>query len=95
MSQYQHQVGRGDSAAVERLREYEHAVDKANKRIDALIEETRMTFGRDSISGPQINDARRCIFAEHGLPGLVRLAHMFEQCLATNIRPAMDFWESL
>lgn len=95
MSQYQTQVGRGDSATVARLRAYEHQVVQANARIDALIEETRMTFGRDSISGPQINDARRCIFAEHGLPGLINLAHMFEQCLATNTRPAMDFWESL
>lgn len=92
MSQYQHQVGRGDAPHVERNRAYEHQLVQANRRIDQLVEETRATFGPGTIHSAQINDCRRHLSETEGLPGLERLIAMFEYHLRIGQPPLMNWW---
>ena len=84
---------RSHSAAATRNRNFEHAVAIANGRLNELIVEHRRTFGPGSIRGAEINDWRRHLYAEHGLPGLHAGIRVFEDALRRGEPLAMDFWE--
>jgi hypothetical protein len=68
-------TGRGRNESAQSNIDFETRIAAANRRINELVEEYRYTFGKGSLSSPQINDARRHLLATVGPEGLEQFAN--------------------